>query len=350
MSEVEFHPVAKIFPMMSSEEFSSLVEDIRENGLLEPIWLHYDGRIIDGRNRQNACEETGYPATYRTWDGQGSLVSFVVSLNLKRRHLTPTQRATIAVEMLPMLEAEAKERMVAGGEARQQGVEKIPHPEEDKGKSRDKAAELSGANPRYVSDGKRIKESDPEVFEEMKTGALSMSQAKEATGTTTHVSQNSGNNEWYTPAKYIRVARGVMGSIDTDPASSEVANKTVKAERFFSIDDDGLSDVWRGNVWMNPPYAQPLISDFCNAITTKFLSGEVDQAIVLVNNATETAWFQQMLTAASSVCFPKGRIKFLDEEGNPSGAPLQGQAILYFGTRDETFAYEFGQFGPVLSV
>jgi hypothetical protein len=84
----EFHEVANIFPMMQGEEFDALKADIAANGLREPIWLHPDGRIIDGRNRYRACCELSIEPEYHTWNGSGSLVSFVVSLNLHRRHLT----------------------------------------------------------------------------------------------------------------------------------------------------------------------------------------------------------------------------------------------------------------------
>lgn len=93
----EYHEVANIFPLLQGEEFEELKADIAANGLREPIWLHSDGRIIDGRNRHRACIETGTPPKFRTWDGSGSLVAFVVSMNLKRRHLTSSQRAMVAL-------------------------------------------------------------------------------------------------------------------------------------------------------------------------------------------------------------------------------------------------------------
>lgn len=164
-----------------------------------------------------------------------------------------------------------------------------------------------------------------------------------------HVANNSGNNEWYTPAKYIDLAREVMGGIDCDPATSEIANQTVKAKTIFTAEDDGLAQTWRGRVWMNPPYAQPLMSDFAEAVSAKFESGEIEQACILVNNATETQWFQRMVSVANAVCFPKFRIKFLDPQHKP-GAPLQGQAIIYMGDNMELFVAAFKSEGAVLFV
>lgn len=163
-----------------------------------------------------------------------------------------------------------------------------------------------------------------------------------------HVAFNSGNNEWYTPAEYIEAAKQVLGEIDLDPASSEIANKTVQALHFLTAEQDGLQFDWSGKVWMNPPYASELISRFTEKLVNHFVSNDVSEAIVLVNNATETAWFQGMLAYASAVCFLKRRVKFIDMDGNASGAPLQGQAILYFGDNPTGFAIAYKAFGSVL--
>ncbi|MBR3747000.1 MAG: hypothetical protein IKN27_08585, partial [Selenomonadaceae bacterium] len=155
-----------------------------------------------------------------------------------------------------------------------------------------------------------------------------------------HVFFNSGNNEWYTPAYIIEAAREAMGTIDLDPASSDIANETVKATTYFTIDDDGLSKEWRGNIWLNPPYASGLIEKFID----KLLTSDYTAAVVLVNNATDTEWFSKLADFADAVVFPKGRVKFLRPEGN-TGAPLQGQAILYFGNDVTSFKKNFSQFG-----
>lgn len=90
------HPVADIFPRMTAAEYSALRDDIKANGQREPIWV-FDGQIIDGRHRAQACEEIGIEPAVREYDGDESgLVGFVVSLNLHRRHLDESQRAMVA--------------------------------------------------------------------------------------------------------------------------------------------------------------------------------------------------------------------------------------------------------------
>ncbi len=165
-----------------------------------------------------------------------------------------------------------------------------------------------------------------------------------------HVSHNSGENEWYTPELFIEAARQVLGIIDLDPASSALANATVKAAKFYSTEDDGLSKDWGGTVWMNPPYSSSLIGLFCEKLVDHVSDGTVTSAIVLVNNGTETKWFQSLLSCGSSVCFPSSRIRFIDLNGNPSGSPLQGQAIIYFGSKKQVFIKEFRRFGTCLEV
>ena len=95
---LESHPVADIFPLLEGQAFEQFKQDIAENGLRESIWLH-EGRIIDGRNRYRACLETGTAPTFREWEGNGSLVAFVISLNLHRRHLNESQRAMVAARL-----------------------------------------------------------------------------------------------------------------------------------------------------------------------------------------------------------------------------------------------------------
>ena len=222
-----------------------------------------------------------------------------------------------------------------------------------------KPKRAKGGNPRLTSRTPRLVEAEPtlnelgitrdESYKAQKLAKLpeeTFLKIKSGEVPRAHVGQATGENEWYTPPEYIEAVHAVMGCIDCDPASSETANKTVKATVFYTKADDGIKQKWGKRVWMNPPYAQPLISQFSEALCTR-LDNEVEEACVLVNNATETAWFQAMLQRANAVCFIAGRVRFLDPKGNP-GSPLQGQALLYFGKNVEKFSGEFSSKGIVL--
>lgn len=162
--------------------------------------------------------------------------------------------------------------------------------------------------------------------------------------TAPHVSHNSGNNEWYTPLEYIEKARRVMGSIDLDPASSDEANDIVQATQYYTVDDDGLLQTWHGRVWLNPPYAAPAIGHFADKLADEYSAGNVQEAIVLVNNATETEWFNTVIRQATAIVFPRSRVKFWQPSG-AVGAPLQGQAFIYLGNNARGFLGEYGVLG-----
>lgn len=179
------------------------------------------------------------------------------------------------------------------------------------------------------------------------TSGLSGVEAARALEKKSHVSKNSGENEWYTPPQIIEAARKAMGAIDLDPASSKLANKTVKAKRFYSAEQDGLAKEWKGAVWLNPPYSQPLAADFCKKAVEHAATSK-HPTCVLTNNATETEWGQLLIANASSVCFLEGRLKYLDKTGKPANTPLQGQCVSYFGRSPAKFRDAFKSLGTVL--
>jgi hypothetical protein len=122
----EGHEVAGLFELMKDSELRDLADDIREHGLLEPIVM-FEGKVLDGRNRQQACELAGVEATYVEWEPNGQApTEYVLSKNLLRRHLTDVQRAALSVEVMPKLKQEAKSRQRAsgGGKGRAGGDER----------------------------------------------------------------------------------------------------------------------------------------------------------------------------------------------------------------------------------
>lgn len=93
MENLQLHPLCTLFPRITGIDFEYLRADIAANGLREPIVVH-EGMILDGGNRYRACLEAGVEPSIKEFDG-GNLVSFVLSANLHRRHLTPGQAAAI---------------------------------------------------------------------------------------------------------------------------------------------------------------------------------------------------------------------------------------------------------------
>ena len=101
---LEVHPLAELFPQMMDKEFQSLVCDIREHGLREPI-VTLDGLILDGRHRYRACMEAGIDPDFREL-GDTDPIAFVVSVNLHRRQLTKSQLSVIAARLADMRQGE----------------------------------------------------------------------------------------------------------------------------------------------------------------------------------------------------------------------------------------------------
>jgi ParB family chromosome partitioning protein len=366
-----FHRFSEAFPLMDGEPFDQLVADIRDNGQREPVRT-YRGEVLDGRNRFLACEHLGVDPWIVESDAEtdDEALAESISCNLHRRHLTASQRAMVGAMLEPMFAELAKARQVAAGSNFGRGKVSA-NLREPNVKAAEDAAEAVNVSPRSINHAKAVTElGTPELRAAVVAGDIAVSAASTAAAwepeeqrdfverveagekpsavIKAHVSHNSGNNEWYTPPEFIAAAREAMGGIDCDPATSEIANATVQAPTFYTEKTDGLSQAWHGNVWMNPPYANPLIRHFCEAVTDRYAAGEIGAACVLVNNATETRWFQYMLNEAAAVCFPRSRVKFLDPNGDATGAPLQGQAIVYLGTDVDAFRAAFEPIGAVL--
>lgn len=176
---MQFHDVANIFPMMSADEYEALKVDIARNGLIEPIWTHA-GKIIDGRNRFKACQEVGVKPAYREYTGEdgAALVLFVVSLNLKRRHMDSGQLAFVALEVEAVLAKTGKQNMSSGGGDKKSGFQKIENPIYGQVKASDQAAAIVGTNRQYIADAKRIKAEAPALADKVLRGEMKFADAK----------------------------------------------------------------------------------------------------------------------------------------------------------------------------
>lgn len=348
-----WHEAAKLFPLFSNDDLKELTKDIKENGLLNPVVL-FENQVLDGRNRLLACGLSGVEPKFTQWVQNGtSPLSWVISQNLFRRQLTAGQKAAVAVEAKPMLEAEAKKNLSTSGPGVYGGKPKTANIKNDIGGSaplgsvQKTVAKQFDVSEGYVHTAQRIKDRDPETFEKVKSGYLSIPEAEIELGFrhNTRMMVSSESNEWYTPEDYILAAKAVLGSIDLDPASCASANKVVGATTYFSKEDDGLEHPWIGRVWLNPPYAN-LGPKFVKKLLEEYGTGNVTEAILLVNShSTDAKWFEPLFL--HTVCFTNHRSRFWNEDG-VGGSPTHGSLFAYLGPDKDRFALEFGKFGSVL--
>lgn len=342
--------LAQLLPSISKDRLEGLEADIVANGCLDPL-IVWNGILVDGHHRQSICQKHRIPFDVKEmrFDSFDHALLWAWQHQRNRRNLVPFVEAELALRFKPLIVAKAKERQGARTDL-QENIPQRAAECGEAGDSRDELARLAGVSHDTIAKVEYIADhADDETKEKLRCGETTIrSEYMKLKDPGAHVANNSGDNEWYTPAAYADAAREVMGGIDLDPASSASANEVVKAARFHSAADDGLAQDWSGRVFINPPYAQPLVRRFCEKLVAAVRNGEVSQAIVLVNNATETRWFQGLFSAASVICFPAWRVRFWHPE--KKAAPLQGQAVLYCGDRAEAFVARFRQFGSVCLV
>jgi hypothetical protein len=195
-----------IFPEAKTEDYARLRDDIATNGYdtKQPITV-YQGEIIDGWNRQRACDELGVKPSYITFSGTDTEAIALVMRTNKRRNLNSGQWACIAAEADDLLsvikEQVEKEKAKRISELRQNEVrQKIAEPQiesrttplpdelrakiesdlSDARKTATKAAELFNTNRTYVNQAVKMKEKAPEVFEKVKAGTMTMQDANKA--------------------------------------------------------------------------------------------------------------------------------------------------------------------------
>jgi phage N-6-adenine-methyltransferase len=352
-----------LIPPLTDEELMGLEENLLRDGCIDPLIVWTEQRILlDGHNRKVICDRYGidYELHGVSLPDRAAAADWIDTHQLGRRNLSPEQMSLLRGRRYNRL------KMPRGGDRRSE----ISKDQSGPLKSAGKLAEEHGVSPttlkrdgqfadavdrldlqREIASG-QIKPARHDVVQAARSlpanpTSEQIEQARKSV-TKPHVANNTGDNEWYTPAQYIERATDVMGGIDLDPASSEAANRIVSAKRIFTADDDGLQHDWQGRVFMNPPYAQPLIQQFCDKLVHEYNDGNVKQAVVLVNNATETRWFQVLLSVASAVCFPAGRVRFWHPD--KTSAPLQGQAVLYLGNNLAGFTSAFKDMGSVCHV
>lgn len=347
---LEPHSIAEWFPMMEAEEFEEFVDDVRINGIKDPITLH-ENKILDGRHRHKARSITGRQAQYVQLPANVDPVDFVLTKNLHRRHLTASQRAFIAERVATQ---KSRGRPLKNGTT----------------VTRRKAAKLTGISTRQISRVRAINaRCPPEISDAIRDGDITINDAEAASklppehqiqalqqvregrtksmraamdlfdgetfpdhtgddGQAAHEENDTGTGNDDAADQPVdsvvptiadaQSVRDVLESIELDPASSAQANAIVKATRSFSPDDETLE--WHGKTWLRIPESD---HSTCERLLSQCISavegGGIESAIVdLTPSHTCSPAAQEALTIARRVLVSNEapRIRLL--MGNPA--------------------------------
>lgn len=155
----------------------------------------------------------------------------------------------------------------------------------------------------------------------------------------------TGEVDYYTPELYVESARRVLGTIDLDPATSEVANRVVKAKYLYTREDDGLAKDWFGSVFLNPPWGGDA-QRFVTRVLHDYRTGRILQAVVVLSaEYTDRKWMQELaILERFPVCFTNHRVNYW----NAGGSPTAGTMFIYLGRNVQAFVDEFSRWGPVM--
>lgn len=170
------------------------------------------------------------------------------------------------------------------------------------------------------------------------------------------------NNEWQTPPEFLELVREFYdGQIDLDPASNAVAQRSVNALEYCSLEEgkDGLLSPWGGRkVFCNPPYSTGSIDAFAHKSIEEFYNDA--EIILLVNSSTDTKWYHQLLSASAVVLLWRGRIKFwkiyndqsysswATGSGKIGNSPRYLNTVFYLGKNVDKFISVFQNCGTLL--
>jgi len=175
MNDLSVHEAAALFPMLDDAKLDELAADIGKNGQLEPVVL-FEGKLLDGRNRVEACRRALIAPQTRVLDSCISPAAFVISANLQRRHLSSAQRSACAVRALAFFKAEADERQRAAGA---RGVEggrgnrkPLSQTRAEGLRATDAAARAFGAGENAVAALASVASKAPEVLDAVMAGTI----------------------------------------------------------------------------------------------------------------------------------------------------------------------------------
>ncbi len=206
MIDYDFHELSNIFPLIAGAEFEALKVDIAANGIREPIILH-EGKVLDGRNRLRAARAAGIEPAVIRYQGADPL-AYVISLNLHRRHLSESQRAMVAANIVTMKQGSNQHSPI--GET-----------------SQAKAAELLNVGKRSVERAAQVRaEGTPALNARVLDGSLSVSAGVDIASLAAPKQDEivaRGRGKILQKAKEIRVQKAIVRRQESSQKNNEIA-------------------------------------------------------------------------------------------------------------------------------
>jgi len=330
------HPLSKeLFGDLSVEDFNLLKQDILERGIQDAVHITKDNVVVSGHQRRKIAIELGInvPCIIRNdlkeaWQIEEQLIKD----NLLRRQLTDYQKFETGKHLEPIERLKAKQRQKESGEKYGKGVENLPQPIGDKGKSRDKVAKQLGISGRTYDKIKYVGEKAPkEIKEQWRQGELSTQSAYNKITT-----KNKGMSEH---------SRNTLFSSEHDNwATPPEIYKKLDAEFHFDFDPcplnatfNGLEIPWKKYNFINPPYSD--IESFLEKSQNELKNGRAEINVFLIPVRTDTKWFHKYIYSYilekkhnpfdNEIRFKKGRIKFINGNNKSNSAPFPSMIIVF---------------------
>ena len=343
MIDVRIDPeFQSLIPPLTPEEKAGLEASIIRHGCRDPlsVWMG-EGILLDGHHRFEICSRLSVPykITPIQVDTRADALAWAIRNQFGRRNLSPLQKIELAMKLEEALRPAAEARMLAG--------RADPTQTFGQGTVTEQIAAVAGVSDETIRKARYLMErARPAVLESLRTGETTIS-AEYTRMKTPGRTHSSASNEWYTPSRYVKVARRVLEDIDLDPTSYAKANETVRAARYYDEQTDGLVQEWPGRVWLNPPYSG-MAGLFAGRLIDQYSAGITQAAVILVGSATINAkWFGPFWDLGA-VCIPDHRIGFMSPEGEERDGNIAGNVFAYLGPHQDRFIAEFSEFGPVV--
>lgn len=357
VEKLEPHPKnVEIYGETDPDE--GFVESIREKGVLEPLVIKRDKTILSGHRRWTAAKEADVgrvPVRIAEFDSELAEREALIEFN-RQREKTFSQKMREAEELEEIYaeknERERREKLSnynSGGNGKETGTSSNSNSSSgsDNRTASEVADEVGIGSENTYRKGKKIWEKADDGDETAKEQVELLDAEKQSIhGAYTTVQETTDSNdsedddpdsdgddieqfisqqtdEWSSPPEVVRPLDDAVGGFDLDPCSG--AEQSQFAEETYTADDDGLSQEWFGNVWVNPPYSD--MGPWSEKAATEAACDGVDRVVFLCKGDSSTQWWQAAAESASLITAIDGRLSFGDGD---SAAPFASH-ILVFG-------------------